>query len=88
MPDEGLDDAHSVISGVIDQSVDTGLDSVADPQAADYPAYDPSSQVDSTIVDDAAVSAADSGMDDLAAWNEPVADDQQPDADAGFDIFS
>ncbi|MET0992987.1 MAG: Rv0340 family IniB-related protein [Mycobacterium sp.] len=88
VPDEGLDDAHSVISGVIDQSVDTGLDSVADPQAADYPAYDPSSQVDSTIVDDAAVSAADSGLDDLAAWTEPVADDQQPDADAGFDIFS
>ena len=86
VPDDGLDDAQSVISGVIDQPVDTGLESdVA--QAADYPTFDPSSQVDSTIVEDAAA-AADSGLDDLTAWTEPGADDQHPDADPGFDIFS
>ncbi len=85
VPDQGLDDAQSVISDVIDQplnqTVDAGLDSVADP-------YDLSSQLDSTIVDDASVSAADSALDDLVAWNEPGADDPHPDADAGFDIFS
>ena len=85
VPDQGLDDVGSVISDVIDQplnhTADAGPDSVAD-------SYDASTQVDNAIVDDAVSSAADSGLDDLAGWNEPGAEDPHPDADPGFDIFS
>ncbi|MET0758613.1 MAG: Rv0340 family IniB-related protein [Mycobacterium sp.] len=88
VPADALDDAQSlVIDQPLDQTVDSGLDPVAD-HAADYGIDDPSSQLDATVIDDVPGAGPDSGLDDLTAWQQPAADGQEPDADAGFDIFS
>ena len=86
VPADGLDDAQSLTTGVIDQPLDQTVDSALD-SVADYGVDDPSSQFDATVIDDVPPAGPDSGLDDVAAWPQPAADGD-PDADAGFDIFS
>ena len=86
VPADGLDDAQSLTTGVIDQPLDQTVDSALD-HVADYGVDDPSPQFDAPVIDDVSPAGTDSGLDDVAAWAQPAADGD-PDADAGFDIFS
>ena len=86
VPADGLDDAQSLTTGVIDQPLDQNVDSALD-HVADYGVDDPSPQFDATVIEDVPPAGPDSGLDDVAAWPQPAADGD-PDADAGFDIFS
>ena len=86
VPADGLDDVQSLTTGVIDQPLDQNVDSALD-QVADYGVDAPSPQFDATVIEDVPPAGPDSGLDDVAAWPQPAADGD-PDADAGFDIFS
>ena len=89
LPVQGVDDAHTVVTDVVDTHDDlltAGIDGGDDPSVpAVALADDPSLHFDGPVVDDAPV-LDDSPQDD---WGHQVVDDHLPQHDdPGFDIFS